>query len=87
MTDRYSRHHIDLGSPLIGGFAITPNDDVDLIHTTRQIRITGASGNLAVVWYDGTETTEPVITNTVLDWRVTRIRSANTTATGIRGYY
>jgi hypothetical protein len=87
MPDRYQNHHIDFGSPFIGGFAVTPADGSDLPQVTRQIRITGTAGNVAVVWYDGTETVEPVTANAVLDWRVTRIKSTGTTATGIRGYY
>lgn len=77
-----------LWGPLIGSLgAITPNDDADLAHGTRQLRITGDDGNICVIWYDGTESIEPVSAGDVLDWRVKRIKATGTTATGIRGYY
>ena len=75
------------GAPLISGFSITPDDAVDLPAVTRQIRITGAAGNAVVVWATGAETTEPVLTGDVFDWRVKRVKATGTTATGLRGYY
>lgn len=87
LVDRYSRQHVDLNSPFIGAFAVTPNDSNDLPYTTRQIRITGTSGNIVVVWFSGLETTEPVTAGDRLDWRIKRIKSTGTTATGIRGYF
>ena len=54
---------------------------------TRQIRITGNAGNLAIVWASGVETIEPVLAGETLDWRAKRIKATATTATGIRGYY
>lgn len=77
-----------ISGPISGSLgAITPSDSADLAKTTRQIRVTGNAGNIAVVWIDGTETTEPVEAGDVLDWRVVRVKATGTTATGIRGYY
>lgn len=87
MPDIFSSQSPGLSSPLIGGFAITPNDGTDLPFTTRQIRITGAAGALAVTWLGGLETIEPVLAGETLDWRIVRIKATGTTATGLRGYY
>jgi len=73
--------------PLRSGFTITPSDTADLEQVTRQIRVTGAAGDIAVVWVDGATSTEPVSVGDVLDWRIKRVLSTGTTATGIRGYY
>jgi hypothetical protein len=93
MPDVFDRHSPSLTSPLIGGFVVSPNDNADLPQMTRQIRICGAGGTMAVVWQDkddngnNIETIEPVQTGDVWDWRITRIKATDTTATGIRGYY
>lgn len=87
MSDLYETLASSLTSPLIGAFAITPDDSIDLIQVTRQIRVTGASGNLAVVWAGGLETIEPVTSGDVLDWRLRRIKATGTTANGLRGYF
>lgn len=87
MPDLFASNTPDLTSPLIGGFAITPNDASDLPQITRQIRVTGTSGALSVTWADGSQTVEPVSTGDVLDWRLVRVKATGTTATGVRGYY
>lgn len=87
MPDIYASNTPDLTSPLIGGFAITPSDSTDLAQMTRQIRVTGSSGAIAVIWADGTQTVEPVSAGESLDWRLVRVRATGTTATGLRGYY
>lgn len=74
-------------SPIVGGFSITPSDGSDLEQVTRQIRVTGASGNISVVWHNGSESIEPVLTGETLDWRIARVKATGTTATGLRGYY
>ena len=76
----------NLRDPLVGAFAITPNDTTDLIRETREIYVGGA-GNISVVWQTGDTTTEPVAAGERLPWRVTRVRATGTTATGIRGFY
>jgi len=86
MADTFQAHTIGLSSPITMGFAITPDDGADLPLVTRQIRVTGAAGNVVVVWPDGTQTTEPVLAGETLDWRVRAVRATGTTATGLRGY-
>lgn len=87
MPDVFSSQNPSLSSPLIGGFAITPSDGTDLPFTTRQIRVTGSGGTVAVTWPAGVETIEPVLAGETLDWRIVRIKATGTTATGLRGYY
>ena len=76
-----------INSPLIGAFPITPSDVADLPNNTRQIRVTGTAGNLACLWQDGQTRTIPVLANDILDWRVSRVLSTGTTATGLWGFY
>ncbi|MGL4325129.1 MAG: spike base protein, RCAP_Rcc01079 family [Beijerinckiaceae bacterium] len=87
MPDIFADTSSGLTGPLIGGFAVTPHDTNDLPQVTRQLRITGTAGFIAVIWKDGTESTEPVSAGDVLDWRLSRIKATGTTATGVRGYY
>lgn len=87
MSDTYQFQAHGLNSPLIGAFAVVPNDAADLPRITRQIRVTGQGGTVAVVWFDGAETAEPVSAGETLDWRIIRVKSSGTTATGLRGYY
>lgn len=87
MPDEYESYATGLGAPLIGGFAITPSDSADLPTVTREIRITGSGGTIAVVWLDGSTTTEPIESGAAASWRVRRVLATGTTATGIKGYY
>lgn len=41
MLDIFADRNISLTSPLIGGFAITPADNLDLPMVSRQLRVTG----------------------------------------------
>lgn len=89
MPDAYDRWQPSITAPLAGGFTITPDDNADLAIWTRQIRVpdNGTSGNIAVVWANGAETTERVAAGEVYDWRIRRVKATGTTATPIRGYY
>lgn len=78
---------VTLTSPLVGGFEITPSDSANLPHVTREIRVTGTDGDVAVVWANGAETIEPVLTGETLRWRIRRVKASGTTASGLRGYY
>lgn len=73
--------------PLSSAFEIIPNDGVDLVQVTRQIRVTGEGGNLAAVWADGQTRIMPVFVGDVLDWRLVRVLATGTTATGLWGFY
>lgn len=86
MSDIYESLATGASGPIVGAFAIAPNDAADLPHVTRQIFAQGA-GNLAIVWQSGLETIEPVAAGERLPWRARRILATGTTATGIRGYF
>lgn len=86
MSDPWPLNRHAGSGPLSGSMGqITPHDTNDLTVWTRQIKIT-TSGNLVVVWADGTETTEAVTAGEVYDWRIKRVKSTGTTAVA-RGYY
>lgn len=87
MPDIFADRNIGLSSPLIGGFSITPADNLDLPMVSRQLRVTGSGGNIALIWQGGDETIEPVSAGDILDWRIRRVKATGTTATGLRGYY
>jgi hypothetical protein len=87
MPDKFEGYSEGMSNPLTAGFPIVPSDSVDVENVTRQIRITGAGGNIAVIWSSGTSSVEPVATRDVLDWRIRRVLATGTTATGIRGYF
>ena len=86
MADYYRNKEHLLTTPIRGAFSITPHDTNELSQYTRQIKV-GGSGNLAVTWYDNSETTEAVEANVFYDWRIKKVKSTGTTATSIRGYY
>lgn len=84
--DPYASYTAGLTAPIAGAFVIAPSDSEELPKVTRQIYVGGA-GNVAVVWSDGSETTEPVVAGERLDWRIRQVKLTGTTATGLRGYY
>ncbi len=86
MPDVFENYALSPMGPLTRGFAIVPNDSTALPVVTRQLRVTGAAGTIAVVWASGEESTEPVSSGDVLDWRIQLVKATGTTATGLRGY-
>lgn len=86
MSDIFDTYAQSPLGPLTRAFAIAPSDTEILPAVTRQIRVTGAAGNLSVVWASGVETVEPVSAGDVLDWRLRQVKATGTTATGLRGY-
>lgn len=63
--------------------AVTPDDANDLTFVTRQVRITGAAGNLHITNRNNVERTFAVLAADVLNIRATRIWATGTTCTGI----
>lgn len=68
------------------GFAITASDTTDLAVQTRAVMCTVA-GNIVAVWEDGTTNTLPVSANVLYPFKLRRINSTSTTATGLFGFY
>lgn len=64
------------------GFAIVPNDGVDLAVETRQI-VVGGAGNLVVVMKSGSTVTFVCVAGQTLNIKATRVLATGTTATGL----
>jgi hypothetical protein len=87
MSDIFRVHSVGLNTPLIAAFPVTPSDTEDLPNDTRQLRVTGAGGNLAAIWANGQTHTIPVFTGDILDWRISRVLASGTTVSGLWGFY
>ena len=87
MPDIFADRNIGLSSPLIGGFSITPADNLDLPMVSRRHPVTGSGGKIALIWQSGDETIEPVNAGDIIDWRIGRVNATGTMATRLRGYY
>lgn len=85
MTDRFSDVHPSLSGPASSGFVILPDDDANLLETTRGLYV-GSGGDIAVVMASGASV---VLTNipsgSILPLRVSRVLDTGTTADGIVG--
>jgi hypothetical protein len=85
MADRYGDLATGLESPASHGFAVTPNDGVDLPDITRAVYV-GGSGVLNVILLSGADLSlAGVAGGTVLPLRIRRIKATGTTATAIVG--
>lgn len=86
MHDRYKTFSTGLESPVIDGFAITPDDDADLPEMTRAVYI-GGSGALSITLASGTTITlDGIGSGTILPLRARRVLATDTTATAIIGF-
>lgn len=91
MADRFSKYSLDLDSPAVNAFTVTPNDSTVFSNTTRYVYV-GTGGNLKVMFSDKNNANNVVTftgvpTGTTLRIRVQRIYSGNTTASNIIGMY
>lgn len=83
--DLYSNIAVGLNDPNIGGFAVTPSDDNELVYITRHIYV-GTTGHLKVTMYDDTVLTfNNLLQGVRHEIRAKKIHSTGTTATGILG--
>jgi hypothetical protein len=86
IRDPYGEHVAATDGPLVGGYAITPGP-LDLPAVTRAIMV-GGGGDIAVVLRNGDAVTLPgLYPGAVYPFRVTRVLSEGTTATGILGLF
>jgi len=75
-----------INEPARGAFAITPDDNNDLVSAIRQITIGTAAGTVSFVDGEGaTHTTGPLPVGTY-PLQAHRIRATGTTATGLTGW-
>jgi hypothetical protein len=87
ITDQFDFHHIGLSSPLCGGFDITSDDAADLPQVTRAL-MAGSAGDIAVLLKNGETLVLPgLAAGVVYPFRVVRVLSTGTTATGLKGLY
>ena len=76
-----------IDGPASGAFAITPDDNTNLVRSTRALYI-GVTGNLTVDMVNGQ--TSVLFANVPVGMfpiRVVRVRSTGTTATSITGVF
>lgn len=85
MQDNFSGRNAGLESPATRGFAITPEDGVDLQETTRGLYV-GTGGDLALVLASGDAVTlANVGAGTILPVRALGVKATGTTAAQIVG--
>lgn len=85
MTDRYANHASSLEAPAETGFAITPNDTIDLSETTRAIYV-GSGGTMVVNLASGAELTlSGLQPGSIIPIRVRRLKATGTTAGALVG--
>lgn len=87
MADNFAGRAEGIEAPARGGFAITANDNTDLVRETRAIYV-GASGDLAVTMADGTQVVlGGIAAGSLLPLRLGRVKATNTTAGDLVGFY
>ncbi|EPE99920.1 hypothetical protein RGCCGE502_01496 [Rhizobium grahamii CCGE 502] len=85
MSDRFASHAPSLTGPASAGFAIVPNDNLDLPEITRAVYV-GIGGDLAVTLASGQVLTFASVSDgSLLPLRVSRVHATGTTAEGVLG--
>jgi len=85
MSDRFASHAPSLTGPASGGFAIVPNDNLDIAEITRALYV-GVGGELVVTMASGQTLTFAFVPDaSLLPLRVSRIHASGTTAENIVG--
>lgn len=85
ISDSFASFDSGLSAPICGGFDIAPDDGADLPALTRAVMVTGA-GDVTVVLKDGDTLSLSGLTSGVIyPFRVVRVMSTGTTATGLKG--
>ncbi len=83
--DNYGTSAGGISAPFVRAFTITPHATNELTRVTRGVTATVA-GNIACRFAnDGADVTVPVLAGVVYPYRLTHVRVAGTTATGIVG--
>lgn len=84
MADRYENLAPGLDSPYVGGFAITPNDNADLLRVTRAIWV-GGTGAIAMKLATDQTVILAAVPVGLLRVRAKLVMSTGTTATNLVG--
>ncbi len=83
MPDTFKSLATSLSSPATGAASISPSNNSDLAQVTRAIYV-GGPGRMTAILADGAEITfENMAAGMIYPLRVSRIKSTNTTATGL----
>ena len=85
MTDRFENMSTGLTAPALDAFAITPDDNSDLLEVARALYV-GGGGDVALITKEGNSVTfVGVSAGQILPVRVKRALLTGTTATNIVG--
>ena len=85
MQDRYDGYSSSLEGPAAHGFAISPNDAVDVTEVTRALYV-GTGGVLSLTLQSGAELVmSGVAAGTLLPLRVRRVKATGTSASDLVG--
>ncbi|ARE42525.1 hypothetical protein RGUI_4208 (plasmid) [Rhodovulum sp. P5] len=85
MPDEFARFNVSLTSPLVNGFAVTPDDSVDLQEVTRALYV-GTGGDVAVELAGGASLVlKDMQGGSLYPIRVNRVLATNTTAAELVG--
>ena len=83
--DAFDDNIIGLTSPIVAGFDITPSDTADIAQVARAVMVSG-EGDVAAVLADGDTLVLPALApGVVYPFRIARVLSTGTTATGLKG--
>lgn len=85
MADDFASYTPGLEAPASSGFTITPSDGADLAKATRAIYVGGAGSIRATFVGGGTVTFTGLQAGVAYPFRVSRVFSTSTTATGLVG--
>lgn len=81
----WSKYAESITAPFDHAFAVTPNDSADLAIVTRGIMV-NVAGDVSVIFVDSdSAVTLTLLAGIAYPFRIKRVRSTNTTATGITG--
>ncbi|MBA96011.1 MAG: hypothetical protein V7763_11360 [Sulfitobacter sp.] len=85
LIDNFSDYSSGLSGPICGGFDITPSDADEISQVTRAIMVS-QSGDLSVELKSGDAIVlKNLIPGAVYPFRISKVLSTGTTATGITG--
>lgn len=81
MSERFASHAPSLTGPASAGFAVLPNDNLDLAEITRALYV-GIGGDLVVTMASGRPS---VSDGSILPLRISRVHATGTSAESILG--
>lgn len=86
MADAFATYADSISAQANSWAAVTPSDSTDLTNVPKALYIGGA-GNIVITGKDSVDATFAVTAGQVLPCRARRVKSTDTTATGIIALY